>query len=191
MSDEVYEFLTFDDHKHIPFASLKINGVSLKERTITLSSAGKTFGLTGWKVGWATSSTKIIDALHKIHQYNTFCVNQPMQHAYATALNEMSNYLKNFKKTYLEKRDLLLTGLENAGFKSTPPQGTYFIMVPISQNTELNDVDYCRFLIEEKGLATIPPSAFYLNSNDGDKYLRFCFAKKNQTLIEACNRLKN
>jgi N-succinyldiaminopimelate aminotransferase len=186
MSDEVYEFLLFDGAKHIPTASLD----EMFERTITISSAGKTFGLTGWKIGWICANEKITRACRLIHQYVTFSVSTPMQEAVAEGLTKLPDYLPGFVSLYKSKRDHFYQEMKNLGFDFKIPRGTYFMMVPISQKTDLRDVDYAMKLITERQVATVPPSAFYLKSTEGEKYLRFCFAKKEETLNQAIKNLK-
>ena len=186
MSDEVYEFLLFDGAKHIPTATLD----GMFERTITVSSAGKTFGLTGWKIGWICANEKVTQACRLVHQYVTFSVSTPMQETVAEGLVKLSDYLPDFVSLYKGKRDLFYQELKSLGFDFPIPKGTYFMMVPISKKTNLRDVDYAMKLIQEKQVATVPPSAFYLKSTEGEKYLRFCFAKKEETLKQAALNLK-
>lgn len=181
MSDEVYEFLVFDKEKHIPVC--KIEG--LKDRTVTISSIGKTFGLTGWKIGWALAPPKLTHAIRMIHQFNTFSVCHPIQHAVRDALLNIHEYLPVFKKNYQNKRDLFLAGLKELDYKPFCPSGTYFVMVPIPVELGMNDVEYCTHLIKEKKVAAIPPSSFYLKSNQGNQFIRFCFAKEDETLRKA------
>ncbi len=183
MSDEVYEFLTFEK-PHIPTATLE----NMKERTITISSTGKTFGLTGWKIGWVASSAEIVAAIHKVHQFNVFCVSHPFQVAMAQALAKMDDYLAEFKSDYKRKRDILVSGLKASGFNVLNPAGTYFALVLLPEGE--NDVDYCKKLIIENKVAVIPTSAFYMKSNEGSRIVRFCFAKKDETLHSALNNLK-
>lgn len=187
MSDEVYEYLVFGENKHIPPATMK----GLKERTITISSIGKTFGLTGWKIGWACAPKHLSHAIRLVHQYNTFSVNQPMQHAVAAALEKMDDYIPEFKALYQSKKNLFIEGLKKCGYRPIEPQGTYFVMVPIETHTSLEDVGYCMELIETKKVASIPPSAFYIQGDEGKKYLRFCFAKKDETLKMAIDNLSS
>ena len=182
LSDEVYEFLTFGV-EHKPTATFE----DLKERTITISSTGKTFGLTGWKIGWAIGPANIIKAIHNVHQFTSFAVAQPFQWAMAEALIKMDEYLVDFKADYLRKRDLLVSGLKERGFNVSNPQGTYFTMAFLPDGE--NDVDYCKKLIVENKVAAIPTSAFYLKSDEGSKMIRFCFAKKDETLVAALNNL--
>lgn len=182
ISDEVYEFLTFGC-EHIPTATYE----GLKERTITISSTGKTFGLTGWKVGWAAGPAELIKAIHNVHQFTTFCVATPFQAAMAEALANMDDYLKEFRADYTAKRNKLITGLKAAGFDIIEPRGTYFALARLKGND--TDVEYCKKLIVEKKVATIPTSAFYLKSNEGEKLIRFCFAKTDETLTGALKNL--
>lgn len=183
LSDEVYEYLTFGI-AHKPTATF----ADLKERTITISSTGKTFGLTGWKIGWAIGPANLIKAIHNVHQFSTFCVPQPFQWAMAEALLKMDDYLVEFKSDYLRKKNILIDGLLDCGFNILKPSGTYFAMALLPEGE--NDVDYCKKLILEKKVATIPTSAFYLKSNEGSKMIRFCFAKKDETLLSALKNLK-
>jgi aspartate/methionine/tyrosine aminotransferase len=186
LSDEVYEFLLFDGAKHIPTATLD----GMFERTITVSSAGKTFGLTGWKIGWICANEKVSRACRLVHQYVTFAVSTPMQEAVAEGLTKLPEYLPGFVELYKSKRDLFYKEMINLGFDFAIPKGTYFMMVPISKKTDLRDVDYAMKLIKERQVATVPPSAFYLKSTEGEKFLRFCFAKKEETLKQAVLNLK-
>jgi aspartate/methionine/tyrosine aminotransferase len=186
LSDEVYEFLLFDGAKHLPTATLE----GMWERTITVSSAGKTFGLTGWKIGWICANQKITQACRLVHQYVTFSVSTPMQEAVAEGLKKLPEYIPGFVSLYKSKRDMFYQELKKLGFDFTIPKGTYFMMVPITKKTNLKDVDYAMKLITENKVATVPPSAFYLKSAEGEKYLRFCFAKKDETLKEAAINLQ-
>jgi aspartate/methionine/tyrosine aminotransferase len=186
MSDEVYEFLVFDGVKHIPTATLD----GMFERTITVSSAGKTFGLTGWKIGWICANPKVSHACRLIHQYVTFAVSTPMQEAVADGLKKLPEYLPGFVSLYKGKRDYFYAEMKKLGFEFSIPRGTYFMMVPITKHTSQKDVDYAMTLIKEKKVATVPPSAFYLKSTEGEKFLRFCFAKKEETLKAAIQNLQ-
>ncbi|MBP9679786.1 MAG: aminotransferase class I/II-fold pyridoxal phosphate-dependent enzyme [Bacteriovorax sp.] len=182
LSDEVYEFLTFNQ-PHIPTAAFG----NLKSRTITISSTGKTFGLTGWKIGWACAPKEIIKVIHNVHQFTTFCVAHPLQVAMAEALLKMDDYLLSFQKAYREKRDYLVTQLKSCGFDVVEPAGTYFVIALLKPHE--NDVEFCQKLILEKGVAAIPTSAFYMKSDEGQRMIRFCFAKKGETLQKAIERL--
>lgn len=184
LSDEVYEFLTYDVD-HIPTATYN----NLYERTITISSTGKTFGLTGWKIGWVAAPKNIVKSIHNVHQFSSFCVAHPFQVAMSEALGSMDQYLIDFKKSYRNKRDLLVSGLIDLGFTISNPKGTYFAIGFLPQGE--NDVEYCMKLIKNAKVATIPTSAFYCKSNEGESMIRFCFAKKEETLKSALLNLKN
>ena len=123
ISDEVYEYLTYDNAKHLPIASIE----GMSERTITISSTGKTFGMTGWKIGYAIASKELTKALRTVHQWTVFAVNTPAQHAMAEAFSRLENYLPEFRKIYEAKRDLALTELSKTVFKAHKPVGSYFI----------------------------------------------------------------
>lgn len=186
MSDEVYEFLLFDQHQHRPPASFP----GMRERTITISSFGKTFEMTGLKIGHACAPEHLTRVLRNIHQFTTFCANHPAQSAAAWAFENLDSHLPHFKKSYQEKRDLFVDGLEKIGFTPFRPEGTYFVLVPTPKAyAHLSDIHFCQLLIKECGVAAIPPSAFYMESRDGENYLRFCFAKTRETLEAALKGL--
>lgn len=185
LSDEVYEFLLFDESVHIPIASIQ----GMRDRTITISSSGKTFGMTGWKVGYAIACDKLTQSIQKVHQWTTFAVNTPGQHAMAYAFANIDEYLPSFRATYLEKRDLIYNELLKTKFKPHLPDGTYFIMVDIPEGIFHDDVHCCTELTQKYGVATIPPSVFYLSSDEGKSMLRLCFAKQNETIIEGISRM--
>lgn len=187
LSDEVYEFLLFDGAKHLPTATI----AQMYERTITISSAGKTFGLTGWKIGWICANEEVTRACRLVHQYVTFAVSTFTQEAVAEGLKALPKYLPEFVSLYKGKRDFFYAGMKNLGFEFSIPKGTYFMMVPIATKTKLNDVDFAMKLIKDYKVATVPPSAFYLKSTEGSQYLRFCFAKKEETLKAALENLKS
>ncbi|HLT22888.1 MAG TPA: methionine aminotransferase [Bacteriovoracaceae bacterium] len=186
MSDEVYEFLLFDGAKHIPMATLE----DIRERVITISSAAKTFGVTGWKIGWICASPEVSRACRLVHQYITFAVATPLQEAIAVGLKNLETYIPEFQETYQKKRDYFYKELTDLGFEFPKPRGSFFMMVPIKDKTDLNDVDYAMKLIRDHKVAAVPPSAFYLKSTEGEGYLRFCFAKKDETLKLAVQNLQ-
>ena len=185
LSDEVYEFLVFDDQNFFPSQTIDL----LKERTITVCSAGKTFGMTGWKIGWAYGNSNLISKVAKVHQYTTFCVSTPMQHAISHGLDQLPSYHKDFKKLYGGKRDLLKNGLEKVGFEILANEGTYFLTAKYDKLSSLNSIDFSMKLIKECQVATIPLSPFYSEGNQGDHLIRFCFAKEDELLIKAINNL--
>lgn len=190
LSDEVYEFLTYDNHHHIPIASLE----GAKERSLTISSAGKTYGHTGLKVGWLAASPQITHACRMVHQFNVFSVNPMAQYAVTVGLQHNEKYIPQLRSTYEKKRDLLFNALKETPFTPIKPQGTYFILAKIPEakiKEGLNDLALCKQLITQSKVATIPPSAFYSKSQEGEQYLRFCFAKDDATLEEAAKNLKS
>jgi N-succinyldiaminopimelate aminotransferase len=187
VSDEVYEFLTYGDARHIPFASLP----GMRERTVTVSSTGKTFGMTGWKIGFAMAGGPLTAAIRGVHQFATFAVNTPAQLAMAQALGRLGEYLPDFRVAYQGKRDLLLRELRDTGFHCIEPEGTYFTMIRIPATVGRGDIALAEQLIREYRVAVIPPSVFYGRSNEGTYMLRLCFAKREETLTEGLKRLRS
>lgn len=184
LSDEVYEFLLFGESSHIPIAALP----GMRERTVTISSTGKTFGMTGWKIGYAIAEEALSLALRTVHQFATFAVNTPGQHAMAHGLEQLHGYLPGFRETYLRKRDLLFDGLRESTLEAILPEATYFMMVRLPAGSG-SDVENATRLVTEQKVAVIPPSVFYRNSDEGTTMLRLCFAKKDETLREGARRL--
>jgi len=185
-SDEVYEYLVFD-REHIRLATLD----GMYERTITMSSLGKTFSLTGWKVGWAIAPPELTAGLRSAKQFTTFCTAAPLQHAAVTALNLPESYYRDFVLAYKQRRDLLADGLSRIGFEVHMPHGGYFTLADHTAFGFDDDVSFCRHLIENIGVAAIPPSAFYQVSDEGKKMTRFAFCKDEETLREALHRLNH
>lgn len=189
--DEVYEKLVYDPARtpHIHLAALP----GMAERTVTLSSLGKTFSLTGWKIGWAIAPAALTKGIRAAHQFLTFAVNTPMQHAAAAALNSPDSYFEELVGSYRGKRDLLGRALRDLGFVFKDPEGSYFIYADhrlVSGRLGFaDDVSFSRYLIEKIGVAAIPPSVFYEEKAEGSKYLRFAFCKKEETLRAAVERL--
>lgn len=183
VSDEVYEFLTFDGLKHLPIATLE----GMKERVVTISSGGKTFGLTGWKIGWVTASEELTHAIRMVHQFNTFSVCTPLQFAMAEALTKLETYVPDFLKQYSELRSVFIDGIKKTNLKPLKSEGTYFVLIEAPEN--FTDIQYCEELIKNKKVASIPLSPFYLKSDEGKNYIRFCFAKKIETLNKALANL--
>jgi N-succinyldiaminopimelate aminotransferase len=183
--DEVYEHIIFDGLKHICLATLP----GMVNRTITISSAGKTFSMTGWKVGWAIAAPELTQALFRTHQFMTYSGAAPLQEAVVAALNSGQKYYAELTAFYQTSRDFLAGALTEAGLRPIIPQGTYFIMVDLSHLDFVDDVAFCRYLTTEIGVAAIPPSAFYKNPADGAKLARFAFCKTRPTLEEAARRL--
>jgi aspartate/methionine/tyrosine aminotransferase len=186
LSDEVYEYMTFDGISHHAIASIP----NMRERTITISSTGKTFGMTGWKIGWACAPQALTQAVRRTHQFVTYATATPFQYGMAYALEQLSSYVPEMRKMYQEKRDLLFRGLEELGFEPIKPGGTYFIVAGYANHSTKKAFDFSSELIKEAGVATIPLSVFYSQSKEGRQYIRFCFAKEHRTLQIALEKLQ-
>ena len=187
ISDEVYEHLVFDSARHIPIASLP----GMLERTVTISSLGKTFSLTGWKTGWVYGHPDLIKGVARAHQYITFAGNHPAMVAVAHALNLPGTYYEEFQQMYTNKRDLIMQGLTKAGLKAQKPEGTYFVMADFSDVFDGDDIEFARYLTTEIGVACIPPTFFYCteHAHMASTQARFSFCKADDTLREAGERL--
>ncbi|PZW41791.1 methionine aminotransferase [Mesonia algae] len=179
LSDEVYEHLVYDNQKHFSVARFP----QLAERSFITYSFGKTFHVTGWKLGYCVAPKELMTEFNKVHQYNVFCVNHPMQVAINAYLQNEQHYL-GLAEFYQQKRDLFLSLIKDSRLTFTPSQGTYFQTASYKNITQEKDTDFALRLIKEKGLATIPVSVFNKNQQD-DSMLRFCFAKKEETLKAA------
>ena len=162
----------------------------MRSRAITISSSGKTFGMTGWKVGFAFADAKFIEAILKVRQWTTFAVNTPAQIAMGKAFERLDSYLPDFLKLYKKKRDLIYKLLNETPFKPIKPKGSYFVMASFPKEFAADDFDAAYKLVERFKVAVIPPSVFYRKSNEGKTMLRICFAKKDETLIEGVRRMK-
>lgn len=187
ITDEVYEHLVYDGRSHVPLATLP----GMRERTLTLSSAGKTLAFTGWKVGWAVGPAPLVAGLQAAHQFLTFCAATPLQAAVAVALDGLDeSALERLRDAYVERRDFLCAALEAAGMRVAMPQGTYFVMADFSGLSDVDDRSFVESLIRERGVAAIPPSVFYPETPaEGRRLLRFAFCKRMDTLQRAMDRL--
>lgn len=187
IADEVYDRMIFLG-QHVPLATLP----EMWERTITINSTGKTFSMTGWKIGYTIAPQPLTDAIRRVHQFSTFAIATPFQHAMAAALNQAldSNYYAQLLDFYRQRRDLLVHVLRDVGFALVPPAGTYFVMVDLRDWGFETDVAFCRHLTAEIGVAAIPPSAFYVEPTTAPLMARFCFAKEISTLQAAAERLQ-
>lgn len=183
LSDEVYEHIIFDDLQHYSLCQFPY----LKERSFIVASFGKTFHNTGWKMGYCAAPAELMHEFRKTHQFNVFCANHPIQIALAEYLKEPNHYLE-LSAFYQEKRDFFLSAIENSRFKFIPSGGTYFQLLDYDKITNEGDIDYAIRLTKEYKIACIPISVFNVNKLD-TKMLRFCFAKKNETLEKAAEIL--
>jgi methionine aminotransferase len=184
ISDEVYEHMVFDGQQHESASRFP----GLAARAFVVSSFGKTFHVTGWKVGTVAAPAALTAEFRKVHQFNVFTVNTPVQHALATYLADPAPYV-NLPAFYQRKRDLFREGLAGTRFKLLPSQGSYFQCVDISDVSDLNEADFCQWLTREVGVAAIPLSAFYGDGFD-QRVVRFCFAKQDATLLAALEHLQ-
>lgn len=187
ISDEVYEHLVFENARHIPIATLP----GMAERTVTVSSMGKTFSFTGWKIGWVYGPPALMKGLAQAHQYVTFCASHPAQEALAFALGMGSAYFEELQHQYTVRRDLLMNGLRGAGFRVRQPEGTYFVMADFSDVFDGDDIEFARHLTSEVGVACIPPTFFYStgHAHMASTQARFAFCKRDDMLKEAAQRL--
>jgi N-succinyldiaminopimelate aminotransferase len=186
ITDEVYEHLVYEGG-HMPLATFP----GMRERTITISSFGKTFSLTGWKIGWAAAPAPLSAAVRAAHQFITFATATPLQHGAAVALSVGPDYYRMLNDAYRAKRDYLVRELGRIGFVLRPPAGTYYVCADFRPlQPDGDDVAFCRHLIETIGVAAIPPSVFYENAERGKGYVRFAFCKKDETLETAVARLR-
>lgn len=187
-SDEVYEHMVYDGQMHQSVA----RHPELANRSFVISSFGKTYHVTGWKVGYVAAPAALTHEFRKVHQFNVFTVNTPMQYGLAKYLENADHYL-NLPQFYEQKRNYLRAGLAKTKFQLLPLPGTYFQCVDYTQlgipESELNSADFCQWLTTEVGVAAIPVSAFYSNPVESG-VIRFCFAKKEETLAEAIARLQ-
>jgi N-succinyldiaminopimelate aminotransferase len=185
ITDEVYEHMVYDG-RHVPMATLP----GMRERTITISSFGKTFSLTGWKIGWAAAPPELTKAVRAAHQFITFATATPLQHAAACALSASPEYYEKLLAGYRARRDFLVGELERVGFGVRPPAGAYYVCADFRRFGFEDDVAFCRHLIEDVGVAAIPPSFFYDRPENGRGYVRFAFCKEAGTLEAAVRRLE-
>lgn len=182
--DEVWEHVVFDGHRHVPV----LGRPDMRERTVKISSAGKIFSLTGWKVGLVMAAPSVMRVLAKAHQYITFTTPPNLQAAVAYGLGKDDSYFENMRTDFQRSRDRFATGLADLGFSVLPSAGTYFLNVDIAPLGESDDVAFCQRLVMENGVAAIPVSAFYAEGAVKN-VVRFCFAKRDATLDAALERL--
>ena len=186
LSDEVYEHLTFDGVEHVPIATLS----GITDRTITISSGGKSFSFTGWKIGWACARPDLVAAVRSVKQFLTFVNSAPFQPAIAAGLRMGDDYFRDFATGLQAKRDRLNAGLATAGFEIHGPQGTYFTTVDIRSVGAEDGRTFCLELSRRVGVVAIPSEVFYTNKREGRHLVRFAFCKQDQVLDAAVERLQ-
>ncbi|MFC8674243.1 pyridoxal phosphate-dependent aminotransferase [Streptomyces griseorubiginosus] len=186
VTDEVYEHLVFDEAEHLPLATFP----GMRERTVTIGSAGKTFSFTGWKVGWITAAPGLVSAVRSAKQFLTYVSSGPFQYAVAEALALPESYFTAFREDMRAKRDLLATGLKDAGFEVFRTAGTYFITTDIRLLGETDGFAFCRALPERAGVVAIPNAVFYDHREAGAPFVRFAFCKRTEVLADAAERLR-
>ena len=185
ITDEVYEHIVYEPNKHTYFASLP----GMWERTISCSSLSKTYSITGWRLGYIIAPPDIIDVAKKVHDFLTVGAAAPLQEAAVTGLRFGDDYYKDLQAKYTEKRDLFLKGLDDLGIVHTVPQGAYYILLDISEFGYKSDLEFCEVLARDVGVGAVPGSSFF--REDVNHLIRLHFAKKNDTLNEALNRLEH
>ncbi|MFO0812706.1 MAG: aminotransferase class I/II-fold pyridoxal phosphate-dependent enzyme [Gemmatales bacterium] len=184
-SDEIYEYIQYTDRPHISIASLP----GMAERTVTISGLSKTYSVTGWRLGYCVSPSSVTTAIRKVHDFLTVGAPHPLQVAGAVALNMSDAYYTKIRNDYLRRRELFLPYLRDAGFTFDTPEGAYYVMTDISKLGGTNDVEFVRQMIETVGVAGVPGSSFYSPKQLGQTKVRFMFAKKDETLHAAGERL--
>ena len=185
ITDEVYEHIVYAPYKHTYFASLP----GMFERTISCSSLSKTYSITGWRLGYCIAPENIIEQIKKVHDFLTVGAAAPLQESAVVGLEFKDDYYDELQKLYTHKKDLFLNGLKELNIPHTEPQGAYYVMVDISEFGYDSDLDFCVDLIKNVGVAAVPGSSFF--KEEENRYIRFHFAKKDETLLAALNRLKD
>jgi aspartate/methionine/tyrosine aminotransferase len=185
ITDEIYEHILYDGAVHTPIISLP----GMRERSILVNSMSKTYSVTGWRVGWVLAPPDLTDSVRKVHDFITVGAASPLQQAGVLALGMADEYYAQLASDYAGKRDHLLASLNNAGLHCSIPRGAYYIMADISNLNFRNDIEFVRHLIEKVGIAAVPGSSFFSHSDDGAKWVRFCFCKKYETLDIARQKL--
>lgn len=185
ITDEVYEHIVYAPYKHTYFASLP----SMFERTISCSSLSKTYSITGWRLGYCIAPEHIIEQIKKVHDFLTVGAAAPLQEAAVVGLEFSDAYYDELQKLYTHKKDLFINGLKELNIPHTEPQGAYYVMVDISEFGYDSDLDFCVDLIKNVGVAAVPGSSFF--KEEENRYIRFHFAKKDETLLAALDRLKD
>jgi aminotransferase len=186
VTDEIYEYILYDCAEHVSIGSLP----GMHERTITISGLSKTWSATGWRIGWCVASEPLTAAIRKVHDFLTVGAPAPLQEAAAVALGFGEEYFRTLAREYAARRALMLGVLEETGFGVFVPRGAYYAMTDISRLSDEGDVAFAQRLVAQGGVATVPGSSFFFNPDHGRKLLRFCFAKRLETLERAAAVLR-
>jgi aspartate/methionine/tyrosine aminotransferase len=186
ISDEIYEHIIFDGCPHVPIAAIE----GMADRTVTINSLSKTYSVTGWRVGWAISPPSLTGAIRKVHDFLTVGAAAPLQEAGVAALGIPESYYAELAEGYRRRRDLLIDILTRHHFTCFKPYGAYYIMTDITPFGFKDDVEFARHLVKEVGVAAVPGSSFYRDPALGRTKLRFCFCKREETMLEADRRLE-
>ena len=183
--DEIYEHIWFDGHPHVSLASLP----GMEDRTVTLSGLGKSYAVTGWRIGWAVAAPRLTSLIRKVHDYLTVCAPAPFQDAGLAALSLPGSYYAGMRRKYARKREMLLSALSAAGFGFSAPEGAYYVMADVAPLGWKDDWKFLDFLARRVGVIGVPGSSFYVGGRGRTK-MRFNFAKRESTLREAARRLE-
>ncbi len=186
ITDEIYEHILYDGARHVSMAALP----GMEDRTVTVNSISKTYSLTGWRVGWVIAPSSVTASIRKVHDFLTVGAPHPLQEGAAFALTMDETYYTRLAEGYSERRDLLLSTLQEVGFTAYKPSGAYYIMTDLGPWGWKDDVEFALELTGKGGVATVPGSAFYSRKELGTGKIRFCFPKKIETLQEAAERLR-
>ncbi|MBV9224462.1 MAG: aminotransferase class I/II-fold pyridoxal phosphate-dependent enzyme [Acidobacteriaceae bacterium] len=187
ITDEIYEHILFDGARHLPPITLP----GMRERCVLVNSLSKTFSVTGWRVGWVVAPPELADSIRKVHDFLTVGAAAPLQQAGVTALQLPDSYYAHLASSYESKRNQMVSILENVGFRCYLPKGAYYVMCDISAFGFPNDLAFAKYLVEEIGVAAVPGSSFFQDGADGAQLIRFCFAKRPETLEAAAERLQS
>jgi aminotransferase len=183
--DEIYEHIWYEGHRHVSLASIP----GMEDRTVTVSGLGKTYAVTGWRVGWAVAAAPLTALIRKVHDYVTLCAPSPFQEAGRAALDLPDSYYEDLRREYAMRRGILLDALAGCGLAFTPPEGSYYVMVDAKPLGWKDDWEFVNFLAHEVGVLAVPGSSFYSRKGGGRTRARLNFAKKEETLLEAVRRL--
>ncbi|MSP13072.1 MAG: aminotransferase class I/II-fold pyridoxal phosphate-dependent enzyme [Chloroflexi bacterium] len=190
VTDEIYEFITYDGHEHIPLATLP----GMAERTVTIGGMSKTFAVTGWRLGYVCAPEPLANAIRAVHDFTTICAATPLQYAAAAALNLPDSYYSDLRQAYTQRRDLMMSILWDCGFQAKAPEGAYYVMADFTglsatRGLPENPTEFAMWMTKEVGVAVVPGHSFYRTAGFGENAVRFAFPKKLETLAEAGARM--